>query len=73
MINSFPNTQPYLQAEKKDEFVVAKIDATVNELSHSRVRSFPTIRLYKKGENEQVEYNGESKFYLILIILVMIF
>jgi len=48
-----------LQAEKKEEFVVAKIDATVNELSHSRVRSFPTIRLYKKGENEQVEYNGE--------------
>jgi protein disulfide-isomerase A1 len=49
-----------LAEEKKDDFVVAKIDATLNELSHSRVRSFPTIRLYKKGENEQVEYNGES-------------
>jgi len=48
-----------LIAEKKDDFVVGKIDATINELSHSRVRSFPTIRLYKKGENELAEYNGE--------------
>jgi len=48
-----------LIAEKKDDFVVGKIDATINELPHSRVRSFPTIRLYKKGENELAEYNGE--------------
>ena len=51
-----------LANENKDDIVVAKIDATLNELKHSRVRSFPTIRLYKKGENEQVEYNGESEF-----------
>ena len=50
-----------LANENKDDIVVAKIDATLNELKHSRVRSFPTIRLYKKGENEQVEYNGESE------------
>merc|ERR1712223_127171 len=48
-----------LIAEKKDDYVVAKIDATINELPHSRVRSFPTIRLYKAGENEMAEYNGE--------------
>ena len=50
-------------AEKKDDIVVAKIDATANEISHSRVRSFPTIRLYKKGTadpTEYSEYNGES-------------
>lgn len=52
-----------LQNEKKDDVVVAKIDATINELPHSRVRSFPTIRLYKKGENEQAEYNGERKYF----------
>ena len=51
-----------LIAEGKDDIVVGKIDATINELSHSRVRSFPTIRLYKKDENELAEYNGESKF-----------
>jgi protein disulfide-isomerase A1 len=46
-------------AEKKDDIVVAKMDATINELSHSKVRSFPTIRLYRKGTNEFGEYNGE--------------
>ena len=35
------------------------MDATVNELSDTMVFSFPTIRLYKKGDNSQAEYNGE--------------
>ena len=39
--------------------IVAKMDATVNELSHTRVRSFPTIRLYKKESKDVAEYNGE--------------
>ena len=46
----------------KDDVVVAKMDATLNELPHTKVRSFPTIKLYKKETNEAVEYNGESKF-----------
>jgi len=37
------------------------MDATINELPHTKVRSFPTIKLYKKETNEAVEYNGESK------------
>jgi len=45
--------------EDNEDVVVAKMDATVNELSHTRVRSFPTIRLYKKDTNEVAEYNGE--------------
>lgn len=45
--------------KKIDDIVVAKMDATVNEMPHTRVRSFPTIRMYKKESNEQVEYNGE--------------
>lgn len=39
--------------------VVAKIDATANELEHTKITSFPTIKLYKKGDNEVVDYNGE--------------
>lgn len=39
--------------------VVAKIDATANELEHTKITSFPTIKLYKKGDNEAVDYNGE--------------
>lgn len=39
--------------------VIAKIDATANELEHTKITSFPTIKLYKKGDNAAVDYNGE--------------
>lgn len=38
--------------------VIAKMDATANELEHTKVTSFPTIKLYTKGENKVIEYNG---------------
>lgn len=41
------------------DVVIAKIDATTNELEHTKVNSFPTIKLYKKGTNQVIEYNGE--------------
>uniref|UniRef100_A0A2I9LPF6 Protein disulfide-isomerase n=1 Tax=Centruroides hentzi TaxID=88313 RepID=A0A2I9LPF6_9SCOR len=43
----------------RDDIVIAKMDATANELEHTKINSFPTIKLYKKGTNEAVEYNGE--------------
>jgi len=39
--------------------VIAKIDSTANELEHTKIQSFPTIKLFKKGDNKVVEYNGE--------------
>ncbi len=47
--------------EDQDDVVVAKIDATLNELPHTQVRSFPTIYLYHKETNERSEYNGERE------------
>ncbi|UYV77046.1 Pdi [Cordylochernes scorpioides] len=38
--------------------VIAKLDATANELEHTKINSFPTIKLYKKDSNEVVDYNG---------------
>lgn len=35
------------------------MDATANELEHTKVNSFPTIKLYRKGSNQVIEYNGE--------------
>lgn len=39
--------------------VIAKIDATANELEHTKVQSFPTIKFYKRGDNQVVDYTGE--------------
>lgn len=39
--------------------VIAKMDATVNELEHTKIQSFPTIKMYKKGDNSIVDFNGE--------------
>lgn len=39
--------------------VIAKMDATANELEHTKIQSFPTIKLYKKETNEVVDYAGE--------------
>lgn len=44
---------------ESETVVIAKIDATANELEHTKITSFPTIKLYKKGDNAVVDYNGE--------------
>ncbi|KAH0554399.1 protein disulfide-isomerase [Cotesia glomerata] len=45
--------------ESDETVVIAKMDATANELDTINIKSFPTIILYKKETNEAVEYNGE--------------
>ncbi|XP_069161870.1 protein disulfide-isomerase isoform X2 [Procambarus clarkii] len=42
-----------------ETIVISKMDATANELEHTKIQSFPTLKLYKKETNEVVEYNGE--------------
>uniref|UniRef100_A0A6M2DXS5 Protein disulfide-isomerase n=1 Tax=Xenopsylla cheopis TaxID=163159 RepID=A0A6M2DXS5_XENCH len=42
-----------------ESIVIAKMDATVNELEHTKITSFPTIKLYSKGENKVIDFNGE--------------
>lgn len=39
--------------------VIAKMDATINELEHTKIPSFPTLKMYAKGDNKVIEYNGE--------------
>jgi len=35
------------------------MDSTANELEDVKVQGFPTIKLFKKGDNSVVDYNGE--------------
>merc|ERR1712002_759249 len=39
--------------------VIAKMDSTANELEEVKVQGFPTIKLFKKGDNKVIDYNGD--------------
>jgi len=42
-----------------ESIVIAKMDSTANELEEVKVQGFATIKLFKKGTNEIVDYNGD--------------
>jgi len=42
-----------------EDIVIAKMDSTANELEDIKVQGFPTIKLFMKGDNKVVDYNGE--------------
>ena len=45
--------------EDNDDIVIAKMDSTGNELEDIKIQGFPTIKLFKKGTNEMIDYSGE--------------
>ena len=44
--------------EDDKDIVIAKMDATANEIEEVQVKGFPTLKLFKKGTNEIVDYSG---------------
>ena len=53
------------------------MDSTANELEDVKIQGFPTIKLFKKGDNTAIDYNGErtldgekddGEIFLVLIL-----
>ena len=54
------NVDDIRRANEHDEnIVIAKMDSTANELEDIKIQGFPTIKLFKKGDNKVIDYNGE--------------
>ena len=45
--------------EAADDVGIAKMDSTANEVKDVSVTGFPTIKLFAKGDNKVVDYDGE--------------
>lgn len=50
--------------------VIAKMDATVNELEHTKINSFPTIKLYKKGDNKVSNFCPAPLLLIIIYTII---
>ena len=46
--------------------VIAKLDSTKNEIEGVDIEGFPTIKMFKKETNEEVEYVGRKKILCLL-------
>ena len=44
--------------ENDDSVLIAKVDATANECEGVNIKSFPTLKMWKKDTNEMVDYSG---------------
>ena len=50
------------QLKDNEQVVIAKIDATKNEVPQVSIRSFPTIKMFKRGQKDTpLDYSGSRE------------
>jgi len=45
--------------KNSENVIIAKIDNSLNELQHTTVVGYPTLKFYRKGDNYVTEYEGD--------------
>ena len=45
--------------------MIAKVDSTKNEIDGVDIEGFPTIKMFKKESNEEIEYIGRNMGFLL--------
>ena len=51
------------------DLVIAKLDSTKNEIEGVDIEGFPTIKMFKKETNEEIEYVGRKKILCLLALI----
>jgi len=52
--------------ESRSDLVIAKVDSTENEIDGVDIEGFPTLIMFKKGDNEKVDFVGKRDFESIV-------
>jgi protein disulfide-isomerase A1 len=47
------------QFKNREDLVIAKMDATLNEVEGIRVTGFPTLKWFPKDSDEVIDYSGD--------------
>lgn len=47
--------------ESVEDLIIAKFDATVNEVSGLEIRGYPTLKFYPKGDKTGMDYSGDRQ------------
>ena len=55
--------------KERDDIIIGKMDATVNQLDAVRVPGYPSLLLFQGTENMNIPFKGDRTLEMILMFL----